>query len=202
MALLAVTLGTGVATALGTLALQVGDDLARTLRTSGPNFVLRPEGAAWRPDGSADARVARAGVGLPERSLAALRSTFWRNNVLEAAPELDVMLQTRGRVVDATGSWFDRTIATDAGEWRTGLARLRPLWNVAGAWPAEDADEVALGSELARALGAAAGDTLTLASALGLRQLRVTGVVAAGGLDADRAWLPLSIAQALAGRPG
>ncbi len=42
LALLAVTLGTGVATALGTLALQVGDDLARTLRAAGPNFVLLP----------------------------------------------------------------------------------------------------------------------------------------------------------------
>jgi putative ABC transport system permease protein len=86
LALLAVTLGTGVATALGTLALQVGDDLARTLRTVGPNFVLRPEGAEWRPTAGPDSRIARAGVALPESAVAALRTTFWRNNVLEAAP--------------------------------------------------------------------------------------------------------------------
>src|SRR5262249_30068229 len=61
LALLAVTLGTGVATALGTLALQIGDDLARTLRATGPNFLLRPEGAAWKPDVGGDTPVVRAG---------------------------------------------------------------------------------------------------------------------------------------------
>lgn len=202
LALLAVTLGTGVATALGTLALQVGDDLARTLRTAGPNFVLRPEGASWRPDGTLEGRVARVGVALPESAVTALRSTFWRNNVLEAAPELDVPLRTRGQVVEATGSWFQRAVPTADGPWRTGLTTMRPRWSVEGAWPAEDADQVALGSEAASALRARTGDTLTLASATGQRLVHVTGVVAAGGLDARRAWLPLSLAQSLAGRSG
>src|SRR5262245_1604795 len=119
LALLAVTLGTGVATALGTLALQVGDDLARTLRAAGPNFVLRPEGAAWRPAAGAGAVVARAGVALPESAVAALRSTFWRNNVLEAAPELDVRVRANGTSVDATGTWFARSFDTPAGPWTT-----------------------------------------------------------------------------------
>src|SRR5262249_1799633 len=80
LALLAVTLGTGVATALGTLALQVGDDLARTLRAAGPNFVMRPEGAAWRPDAAGGIAVARAGVALPESAVAARRATAVANN--------------------------------------------------------------------------------------------------------------------------
>ena len=202
LALLAVTLGTGVATALGTLALQVGDDLARTLRTVGPNFVLRPEGAEWRPDAGPDSRIARAGVALPESAVAALRTTFWRNNVLEAAPELDVTLRTRGRPVEATGSWFTHEVATSGGTWRTGLATLRPLWRVTGTWPAEGSDEATLGSELASTLGARTGDTLTLASAHGARLVRVTGVVASGGLESDRAWLSLSLAQSLSGRTG
>ena len=202
LALLAVTLGTGVATALGTLALQVGDDLARTLRTLGPNFVLRPEGAEWRPDAGPDSRIARAGVALPESAVAALRSTFWRNNVLEAAPELDVTLRARGRAVQATGSWFTHEVAAAGGAWRTGLATLRPLWKVTGTWPAEGADEAALGSELARTLGARPGDTLTLASAHGARLVRVSGVVATGGLEAARAWLPRALAPSLSGRTG
>jgi len=202
LALLAVTLGTGVATALGTLALQVGDDLARTLRAAGPNFVLRPEGADWRPEPGLEATVSRVGAGLPERALAATRSTFWRNNVLEAAPELDLRLRARGRVLDASGTWFDREVPTEDGGWRTGLARLRPLWRVRGAWPRESADELALGSELAASLGAAPGDTVTVAGPAGARTARVTGVVATGGLEARRAWLPLELAQALAGRPG
>jgi putative ABC transport system permease protein len=104
--------------------------------------------------------------------------------------------------VEATGSWFARDVATAGGAWHTGLATLHPLWKVTGAWPAEDTDEAALGSELAHALGVVPGDTLTFTSAHGARLVRVTGVVAAGGLESSRAWLPLLLAQSLSGRAG
>jgi len=201
LALLAVTLGTGVATALGTLALQVGDDLARTLRAAGPNFVLRPEGAAWRPDATGGAAVARAGVALPESAVGALRSTFWRNNVLEAAPELDLRVRLRGRELDATGTWFARTLATSSGPWTTGFARLHPQWRVEGAWPA-DAAAVAVGRPLARELGLARGDELELAAGPERAAVRVSAIVDAGGLDDRRLWLPLALAQRLAHRSG
>jgi len=199
LSLLAVTLGTGVATALGTLALQVGDDLARTLRATGPNFVLRPEGAAWRPDIGSDVPATRAGLALPESAVAALRSTFWKHNVLEAAPELDVTLRIGGHDAAATGTWFAHDLATADGPWRTGLASLRPTWRISGAWPREDASEIALGRELARTLRARTGTTLDL----GPRgTVRVAGIIDAGGLDDRRAWLPLALAQRLAGRSG
>ena len=223
LTLLAVTLGTGVATTLGTLALQVGDDLARTLRAAGPNFVMRPEGAAWRPDATGGIAVARAGVALPESAVAALRSTFWRNNVLEAAPELDLRVRVGGRTgapggypADATGTWFERRITTPSGAWPTGLARLHPRWRVEGAWPAEDAESVALGRELARQIGVRPGDALELevsggaprgtvlkdGSSTGHATAKVAAIVDAGGLDDRRLWLPLAFAQRLADRPG
>ena len=202
LALLAVTLGTGVATALGTLALQVGDDLARTLRAAGPNFVMRPEGAAWRPDASAGIAVARAGVALPESAVAALKSVFWRNNVLEAAPELDLALRAAGRSVDATGTWFDRSLATSAGPWRTGLAKLHPQWRLDGAWPSEDGGAVVLGRELARDLRASLGGEIALETAGRSSTAPIAAIVDAGGLDDRRMWLPLALAQRLAAREG
>ena len=206
LALLAVTLGTGVATALATLALQVGDDLARTLRASGPNFVMRPEGADWRPDATGGIAVARAGVALPESAVAALRSTFWRNHVLEAAPELDVAARLGSREVAATGTWFGHEFETAAGPWRTGLARLHPRWQVEGSWPAEGDTAVAIGRELARSLGARPRDRIELQVA-GTREsasarATVAAIVDAGGLDDRRMWLPLALAQRLSGRAG
>jgi putative ABC transport system permease protein len=201
LALLAVTLGTGVATALGTLALQVGDDLARTLRAAGPNFVLRPEGAAWRPDATGGLDVARAGVALPESAVAALRSTFWRNNVLAAAPELDVRLRMSGRDIGATGTWFAHDVTTASGPWKTGLVALHPNWRVEGAWPADTESAVVLGRALARETGARLGEPLLLAAGAREVTARVSGIVDAGGLDDRRLWLPLSLAQDLAHRP-
>jgi len=200
LALLAVTLGTGVATALGTLALQVGDDLARTLRAAGPNFVMRPEGASWRPDATGGIDVARAGVALPESAVAALRSTFWRNNVLAAAPELDVRLRVAGRDVAATGTWFAHEVSTAAGPWRTGLASLHPSWRIEGDWPDDTAAAVVIGRALARELGTGVGGAIELATVLGHERVRVAAVADAGGLDDRRLWLPLALAQRLAGR--
>jgi len=200
LALLAVTLGTGVATALGTLALQVGDDLARTLRAAGPNFVMRPEGAAWRPDATGGVDVARAGVALPESAVGALRSTFWRNNVLAAAPELDVRLGMSGRDIEATGTWFAHDVATASGPWRTGLAALHPNWRIEGAWPADTSHAVALGRTLARERGVSVGQELPLAAGGEQAAARVSAIVDAGGLDDRRLWLPLSLAQDVAHR--
>jgi putative ABC transport system permease protein len=201
LALLAVTLGTGVATALGTLALQVGDDLARTLRAAGPNFVMRPEGASWRPDAAGGLDVARAGVSLPESAVPALRSTFWRNNVLAAAPELDARVRVNARDVDATGTWFAHDLATADGPWRTGLAAVHPHWRLEGEWPADTGRAVALGHALARELGANVGGTLTLATPRATETVRVSALVDAGGLDDRRLWMPLALAQRLTGRP-
>src|SRR5438132_8278933 len=88
LALVAVTLGVAVSIALAALALQVGDDLARTLRAAGPNFVVMPAGARWPLDlGGAEIEPPRAGLVLGVNAVAQLKTTFWRNNVLEAAPE-------------------------------------------------------------------------------------------------------------------
>jgi len=62
LGLMAVTLGVSISTALATLALQVGDDLARTLRAAGPNFVVLPAGARLPVDlGGVQFEPARAG---------------------------------------------------------------------------------------------------------------------------------------------
>jgi putative ABC transport system permease protein len=202
LALMAVTLGVGVATALATLAIEVGDDLARTLRASGPNFVVLPAGARWPVDvGGASLKPARAGLSLPESTLAALKQSFWKNNLLEAAPEIAVTARLGGADVPLVGTWFDRVIRTRDGVWRTGLARLRPNWTVEGRWPGEQGDEVALGRELATRLGLEVGDGVKLTLEGRTHRARITGIVEADGLESRRAWAPLEHVRALAGRP-
>ncbi|HEY6867313.1 MAG TPA: ABC transporter permease [Candidatus Eisenbacteria bacterium] len=208
LALMAVTLGVSVAVALATLSLQVGDDLARSLRAAGPNFVVLPAGAGWPLDlGGAGITPARAGLSLDESAVTALKGTFWRNNVLEAAPEIALDARVGDVPARLLGSWFDRTLPTGEGGWRTGLSHLRPLWRVAGRWPAEDGDELALGRTLATRLHARIGDRVRVApAAAGVRApaavWTVTGIVSAGGLEDRDAWAPLSRVQALAARPG
>ena len=136
LALLAVSLGVAVATALATLSLQVGDDLARTLRAAGPNFVMQPAGATWPIDlGGAEFRPARAGAGLPVAAVERMRASFWKNALLAAAPELSTSATIGGTPVTLTGTWFVHAVPDPDGAWSTGLSALHPTWALAGRWP-------------------------------------------------------------------
>jgi putative ABC transport system permease protein len=201
LALLVVSLGVAVATALATLSLQVGDDLAKTLRAAGPNFVVQPEGAEWPIDlGGAQYRPARAGPSLPIASIARMRDSFWRNALLALAPELAAAATLDGTPVTLLGTWFEREIPETDGVWNAGLGGLRPTWTLVGRWPGEHADELVLGRELAERLSLRPGEWVEVAVEGRTRRMLVTGIVSAGGRDDDRAWAPLEGVQALTGR--
>ena len=201
LALLAVGLGSGMAIALGTLALQVGDDVARQLRAAGPNFLIQARGASWTPDlGGIDLQAPRIAATLPESSVVLLKQSFWRHNILEAAPELSATLTAANARFTVRGSWFHHTVVTDDGAWDTGVAGLHPTWQVSGRWPDEHADEIVLGRALAERLGAHRGDRLQVQIESQLLSLPVTGIVQAGGPEDDVAWAPLELVQRLAGR--
>ena len=203
LALLAVTLGVAVSIALASLALQVGDDLARTLRAAGPNFVMMPAGARWPLDlGGAEIEPPRAGLVLGPDAVARLKTTFWRNNVLEAAPERAASARLAEAPVTLVGTWFDRTIAIEDGTWRTGFARLHPNWTLVGRWPAEDSAAVAIGVAWADRRGVRAGDRVTAAIGERAVTLLVTGVVSADPRENERAWLPLVQLERLTGTSG
>jgi putative ABC transport system permease protein len=222
---LAVTLGVAVATALATLALRVGDDLVLALRAAGPNFVVLPLGARLPLDlGGAELEPARAGMHLDPSAVTSLKSGFWKNNVLEAAPEITVDAAVEGAPITLVGTWFEHELAVSGGGWPTGLARLRPNWELTGRWPAEPgtnaasgaagasssaestatdrdgAGEIALGRGLARRIGAGVGDWVRVSVNDRSTRWRVSAVVDPGGRDEDRAWAPLALVQDLAGR--
>ncbi len=201
LALLAVSLGVAVATALATLSLQVGDDLAKTLRAAGPNFVVQPVGAQWPIDlGGAEYHPARAGASLPVASVARMRDSFWRNALLAAAPELTAAATLDGKPVTLLGTWFEHSIPEQDGTWSTGVKGLRPTWSVAGRWPREQADELLLGRELAERISCRQGQWVEIAVEGRARRMLITGIVSAGGRDDDRVWAPLEVVQALTGR--
>ena len=202
LGLLAVTLGVAVSTALATLALQVGDDLARTLRAAGPNFVVLPAGARLPLDlGGAEFEPARAGLALSESTVAAVKRSFWKNNVLEAAPELWVEAVVDHAPVLLIGTWFAHDVRAADGVWRTGLKTLHPQWHVDGRWPKEDRVEIVLGRAMAEALGVSIGQTVKVSAGGREENWLVTGVVTAGPREDGWAWAPLAAVQRLASRP-
>jgi putative ABC transport system permease protein len=210
----ALALGTAIATATLTVALDVGDRLAREFRSLGANLLVTPQADTLPLEiGGVDYRPVESGVFLPETALGKLKTIFWRNNVVGFAPFLDVPVTlTSTKVPGASGplhttligTWYRRDVAVPSGggTFSTGVASTNPGWRVEGRWFGDDLAEAVVGANLARRAGLIAGQTLEIHAGDASVPLVVTGIISTGGQEDDAILAPLSIAQRLSGKPG
>lgn len=162
----AVALGIAVATALGTMALDVGDKVSRELRSFGANIAVTPAadtlpitvgGVDYRPE-------AAAGAFLAEAHLVKLKQIFWRNNVVAFAPFLYVPVGIEKHSAVLVGTWFEKDVQLSKSEtFRTGLKPLHPSWRVKGDWPKDaESSGCLVGRRLAARLGVRPGQALAV----------------------------------------
>ena len=211
LAVLAVALGTAVATAMLAVSLDVGDKMGRELRSFGANIVATPAADSLAVEmGGVDYRPVAQGAFIQEADLPKLKGIFWRNAVSAFAPFLYVPAQlhpgsnhpgsNHGRSAVVVGTWMDREFqAADGEKFRTGVRATNPTWQVQGGWPDDSAPTQALAG---RRLALRPDDQVWVKSAEGEAQLRVTGVLTTGGPEEDQLFVPLGIAQRLANAPG
>src|SRR5450755_282745 len=87
----ALVVGMAVATATLTVALEVGDRLAREFRSLGANLLVTPQADTWPVEiGGVDFRPVYEGGCLQEADLGKLKTIFWRHNILGFTPFLDL----------------------------------------------------------------------------------------------------------------
>lgn len=201
----AVAFGTAAATALANVSLDIGDKVARELRSFGANLVVLPSGGGSPAVlGGEELTQLKARVWLDGEQILKVKENFWRHNILGFAPWLDVMVLVGDSPVRLRGAWLERSVTLNDGEVvTTGMKSLHPYWQVTGVWPDETKNDAALvGQALADALSLRPGSTLRLKSGETDTLLTVTGTVRTGG-DEDRMVLvPLETAQRLAGLNG
>ncbi len=203
----ALALGTAIATATLSVALDVGDRLAREFRSLGANLLVTPEADTLPLEiGGVDYRPVDSGVFLSEAELGKLKTIFWRNNVIGFAPFLDVPVSlisaTPSLSTTLIGTWYRHnvTVPKGGGTFSTGVASTNPGWRVDGRWFSDDSAEAVVGANLARAAGIKPGQTLEVRRATTL-QLMVTGIVSTGGQEDNVILAPLDIAHRLSGKP-
>lgn len=210
LAAAALVLGMAITTAALTVALDVGDRLAREFRSLGANLVVTPKADTLPLEiGGVDYRPVEEGSYLAEADLGKLKTIFWRHNIVGFTPFLEVPVtlarKEPGAGVRATlaGTWLDHAVPIpDGTTFRTGLGRTHPWWKVEGAWFAESAQECVVGGGLARRVGLKPGDMATVRVGEREATLRVSGVLTTGGTEEQILVAPLHVAQTLAGRPG
>ena len=211
----ALALGTAIATATLTVALDVGDRLAREFRSLGANLLVTPEQDTLPLEiGGVDYRPVDSGVFLSEAELGKLKTIFWRNNVIGFAPFLDVPVAVSSNspsvpngVLRTTliGTWYRHNVPVPSGggAFSTGLSSTNPGWQVQGRWFSDDSDhEAVVGADLSRRAGIRIGRALPVVSGGSTSQLLITGIISTGGQEDDAILAPLATAQRLSGKPG
>jgi putative ABC transport system permease protein len=218
----ALALGMGVATAALSVALDVGDRLAKEFRSLGANLLITPQADSLPLEiGGVDYRPVNAGAYLPEADLPKLKTIFWHNNIVGFAPILEVPI-TLGNPASVPeisnyipthnaeflGTWANHGVkAPDGATFFTGVASTNPWWHVNGRWFDDDKRQCVVGVRLAKSLNVSIGSYLMVFHHFdgGLESsdgLSVTGLVESGGPEDDEIIGPLSLAQSISDKRG
>jgi putative ABC transport system permease protein len=217
----ALVVGMAVATATLTVALEVGDRLAREFRSLGANLLVTPQSDSLPLEiGGVDYRPVDEGAYLPEADLGKLKTIFWRHNILGFTPFLDVPVSVRmsaqgspnANDASATmiGTWYQHNVPVpDGTNFKTGLSVTHPWWKIQGTWFREGQNQCVLGAAFAaQHPGAEPGRTIyvsaqnTSGGAAQPIPLAVTGIVSTGDAEDNAILVPLSVAQAMSGHAG
>jgi putative ABC transport system permease protein len=225
----ALALGMAVATASLSVALDVGDRLAKEFRSLGANLLVTPQADSLPLEiGGVDYRPVNAGAYLPESDLPKLKTIFWHNNIVGFAPALETQIELENLSPIPKLSWplkYSNPVRTrtwllgtwaryavslpDGSTYVTGVENTNPWWHLQGQWFANDNTQCAVGVQLAKRLGIVIGSKLLISG--GPKngtdvedgyKLLVVGLIETGGPEDDTVIAPLSVAQKLADKPG
>jgi putative ABC transport system permease protein len=207
----ALVVGMAVATSTLTIALEVGDRLAREFRSLGANLLVTPQADTLPIEiGGVDYRPVNEGAYLSEADLGKLKTIFWRHNILGFTPFLDVPshISETGNQTTLIGTWYEHEVPVpDGTTFKTGLSLTHPWWKIQGRWFHDGADECVVGAALAAKYPTtmAVGKTIAVAQkeiSSYVRPLLVTGIVSTGDAEDTAVFVPLSVAQGVSNRPG
>jgi putative ABC transport system permease protein len=209
----ALVVGMAVATSTLTIALEVGDRLAREFRSLGANLLVTPQADTLPIEiGGVDYRPVNEGAYLSETDLGKLKTIFWRHNILGFTPFLDVpsyLSETESQVT-LIGTWYQHGVPVPDGTiFKTGISVTHPWWRIQGRWFHDSPDECVVGAALAAKYptAMAVGKSIHLAqkeiSGYIRPPLLVTGIVSTGDAEEDNAILvSLPVAQEISNHPG
>jgi putative ABC transport system permease protein len=174
VALIALTSGAAISSALLNINLDAEQKLRHEFRTLGANVVVAPPSAL--ADASIMDRIAGTGA----------------SQLVAAAPYLYVAANAGTQPVILAGTWFDQ------------VAKMNSWWKVDGAWVTsrDDSSYCLVGQAAARQFGLAPGSHIDLRAGERNVSLTVSGIITAGGDEDSQIITSLHLAQNLAGLPG
>lgn len=209
LAIITIFLASGLVSAMLAVSIDIGDKMAKELKSYGANILIEPASSAVLPEvGNANTSLATQDF-IDEKELPNIKDIFWRNNIVGFAPLLSAEVQIEGgQKIGVLGTFFDHNIAIpDEDDYHTGQKIISPYWHVEGEW-VDDAQNhfttqvpALIGKQLAQTLNRKIGDRLVLRYQTQEQdnrlEIEIKGVVSTGGNEEQQILLPLSAVQNL-----
>lgn len=217
IAVVAVLMGASVTTALLTVSLDINEKMNYEFRKFGANLFVIPQ------TDTINIGIGQFGFGtvteqkyINQSDLYKIKTIYWAKNVLGYAPFLyqavTVDSGNESSVAILTGTWFEKeTILEDGTLFKTGVKKINSWWEVQGSWVDDlsNSQDAMIGVNVAEKLGLGLGDVLNVRYSerpddIGnstSAELKVVGIVGAGGPEDDQIFTRLDVAQSLTGRP-
>ncbi|MQB56126.1 ABC transporter permease [Rahnella sp. RcJ3] len=214
LAVITVFLAAGLISALLAVSIDIGDKMARELKSYGANILIEPAGQAALPVLFGERSNPLAGQDfLDENELPNIKDIFWRNNIVGFAPLLsgNVTVDKQNaaqQTVGVLGTFFSQPVnVPDEEDYQTGQRIISPYWQVQGEWPQEPMAEGApvealMGKQLAIQNHWSVGDSFRIRGPAAALTLKITGVLSSGGDEERQLVMPLAAVQTLMGLPG
>ena len=208
---LTIALGASLATAMLNVMLDVGDKINAELKTYGANIVVVPKETAALNNLYELEDESNSGTRayLLESELGKIKTIFWAFNIVDFAPFIDTNVALpSGNTAKMVGTWFNHHLDLPTGEsLDAGVKSLRSWWEIpSGEWldeqNVENEDSIMVGTLLAKQEGIKVGDTLTVSTDYGKKDLHVVGIFDAGGDEDQQIYGTLHTVQALCGAEG
>lgn len=214
LAIITIFLAAGLVSALLAVSIDIGDKMARELKSYGANILVKPASSAILPDDVNGASALASQDFLDEKELPNVKDIFWRNNIVGFAPLLsaDIKAQKHNesavKNIQILGTFFDHQIAIpDEDTYHTGQKIISPYWKVQGEWvddfngQFENIIPALIGEQLAKNTHWVTGDRIKLYYKEGefshQLEVEIKGVLATGGSEEQQLVMPLSAVQKL-----
>ena len=202
-----IVLAASLITALMNISIDVGDKMAKELKSYGANINIVPKSESISLEiGGTYYTPLEGQVFIEEADLPKIKEIFWHNNIVGFAPFLKVRAAIAGRgkkTIPLVGTNFDKPVSLAGDEeFRTGVRVINPYWQVQGEWPA-DSDQVGIlaGAALGRKLNLKVGERIRvmIAGANGREEVfAIKGILSTGGPEEAALLAPLPAVQKLA----
>ena len=225
LAIITIFLAAGLVSALLAVSIDIGDKMAKELKSYGANILVEPASNAALPDELSHSTSLSSQDFLDEKELPNIKDIFWRNNIVGFAPLLSANVQvtkssqnstalSAPKTINLLGTFFDHNIAVpDEEDYHTGQRIISPYWKVEGEWVDDlnnDFGEIVpalAGEQLAKSNDWKIGDKLSLnyTNDNGENQqsaVEIKGILSTGGTEDNQLVMPLSTVQNLLGLEG